>query len=31
MSEQLLKFGFMLYYLNVEYIYKVFINNLKQF
>ena len=31
MSEQLLKFGFMLYYLNGEYVNKIFINNLKQF
>jgi hypothetical protein len=30
MSDQLLKFGFMLYYLNGEYIYQIFINNLKQ-
>ena len=30
MSEQSLKFGFMLYYLNGEYIYQIFINNLKQ-
>ena len=31
MSEQLLKFGFMLYYLNGEYVYQIFINNMKQF
>ena len=29
-SEQLSKFGFMFYYLHGEYIYKIFINNLKQ-
>ena len=31
MSEQLLKFGFLSYYLNGEYIYQIFISNLKQF
>ena len=31
MSAQLLKLGSILYYLNGEYIYQIFINNLKQF
>ena len=30
MFMQLLEFGFMLYYFNGEYIYYIFINNLKQ-
>ena len=31
MSKKLLEFGFILYYLDGEYIYWIFINNLKQF